>query len=300
MDRSHPTLLVADDENISLKVIQNQLKDEGYQLVMARSGTEAWALLEKKPERYATVILDWMMPGMDGMEVIEKIKTHNILNTVPVIFRTARASDQEVLQGLQAGASFYLTKPCKKETLKATIKTTVSQYYKYMEIKEDIHDTVSALELMITGYFEYQTIEDAQRLSTALAKLCPEPTKSVLGLWELLLNAVEHGNLGISYDGKTDLNQKNEWAGEIQRRQQLPEYRDKKVKVNLENTGNEIRFLIEDQGNGFDWQSYMQLSSERAFDNHGRGIAMANMQSFDKIEYKGKGNQVLAVIHKND
>ena len=298
MNRNHPVLLVADDETISLKVIKNQLKDEDYHLVMAKSGTEAWNLLEQNPEEFATVILDWMMPGMDGMEVIKKIKAHKVLNTVPVIFRTAKASDEEILQGLQAGASFYLTKPCNKDTLKATVKTTVTQYYKYMEMKEEVYDTVSALELMITGYFEYRTIEDAQRLSTSLAKVCPEPRKSVLGLWELLLNAVEHGNLGISYDGKTDLNKKNIWAQEIERRQALPENMSKKVMVSFENSDREIRFLIEDQGKGFDFRSYLQLSSDRAFDNHGRGIAMANMQSFDKIEYQGKGNRVLAVINK--
>lgn len=298
MDKQFPKLLVADDETISLKVIEKQLRDEDYQIITTRSGTEAMALLFESFDEFATVILDWMMPGLDGMQIIKRMKESEALNKIPVIFRTAKASDEEVIQGLQAGASFYLTKPCKKETMIATVKTAVSQYIRYRELEDDILATVSALELMTSGTFEFNTLEEARKLSTSLAKVCPDPKRSVFGLWELLLNAIEHGNLGISYEGKTALNASNEWTNEILRRQELPDNKAKKVTVSFENLENEIRFLIEDQGKGFDWKSYMKLSSERAFDSHGRGIAMANMKSFDKIDYLGKGNRVLAIINK--
>jgi len=58
----------------------------------------------------------------------------------------------------------------------------------------------------------------------------------------------------------------------------------------------EIEFIIQDQGDGFDWQNYLDISPERAFDSHGRGIAMACMYSFDKVEYHGNGNMVSAIV----
>ncbi|MCP4219209.1 MAG: ATP-binding protein, partial [bacterium] len=64
----------------------------------------------------------------------------------------------------------------------------------------------------------------------------------------------------------------------------------------IEQTGDEIRFTIKDQGKGFDLESYMDFSPDRVFDNHGRGIAMANKFSFDRLEYEGCGNRVMAVV----
>jgi anti-sigma regulatory factor (Ser/Thr protein kinase) len=58
-----------------------------------------------------------------------------------------------------------------------------------------------------------------------------------------------------------------------------------------------IDITVTDQGPGFDWQAYLTLDESRAFDSHGRGIAMARMLSFDKLEYRGCGNQVVCTIN---
>jgi len=64
----------------------------------------------------------------------------------------------------------------------------------------------------------------------------------------------------------------------------------------IERGKGELTFVIRDQGAGFDWQGYLEMSPERAFDTHGRGIAMSRMISFDNLEYRGRGNEVKAVI----
>ena len=58
----------------------------------------------------------------------------------------------------------------------------------------------------------------------------------------------------------------------------------------------ELRFTVRDQGKGFDWQQYLEMSPERAFDTHGRGIAMSKLLSFDRLEYRGCGNEVECVV----
>jgi hypothetical protein len=115
-------------------------------------------------------------------------------------------------------------------------------------------------------------------------------------LKELLLNAIEHGNLGITYSEKDGLDMED-LEVEVSRRLTLPEYREKRATINYSSDAEKVSFLIKDQGNGFDWQPYMQFDPERVFDTHGRGIAMANTSYFDKVEYHGNGNEVMAVVY---
>jgi anti-sigma regulatory factor (Ser/Thr protein kinase) len=82
---------------------------------------------------------------------------------------------------------------------------------------------------------------------------------------------------------------------EIERRQQDQKYRSLRVSVHLARTPDGLELTIRDQGDGFDWKKYLEYSEERAFDLHGRGIAMAT-HCFDSIEYKGSGNTVKVTI----
>ena len=144
--------------------------------------------------------------------------------------------------------------------------------------------------------FKVRTIEEVHNLAILLANACPEPEKVVMGLNDILVNAVEHGNLGISFQEKTKLYVEERWEEEIHRRLRLPEYAEKYVEVWFERHKEEIHFLITDQGSGFDWRQYEEFSPELALDSHGRGIAMAKALCFDRLEYIGKGNKVLCVV----
>jgi anti-sigma regulatory factor (Ser/Thr protein kinase) len=117
-----------------------------------------------------------------------------------------------------------------------------------------------------------------------------------MGLMELMLNAIEHGNLGITYDEKTALIREDCLQEEVQRRLELPENADKFASIKFRRDGISLIFVISDQGNGFDWKSYLEMGMERLMDNHGRGIAMSRSISFTQLEYRGKGNIVEATI----
>ncbi|HHO75858.1 MAG TPA: response regulator [Deltaproteobacteria bacterium] len=292
-------ILVVDDELLNVKLMVQILQKEEYKISIAMNGEDAWDLLQKSPHDFDAVLLDRMMPGIDGLEVLNRMKAHEHLKTIPVIFQTAMAGEDEILQGIQAGAFYYLTKPYRREKLLAVVKTAVSDHVQYKSLLEDANQTVDALNLLTRGCFELRSIDEVDNLAALLAKICPEPDKVVLGLWELLINAVEHGNLGITYEEKSLLLQDNLWRDEVNRRIMLPENCSKKVVVQYERSIKEICFLIEDQGEGFNWKPFLKFSPERVFDSHGRGIAMAGNYSFDRIEYMGKGNKVLAVIYNN-
>ena len=133
-------------------------------------------------------------------------------------------------------------------------------------------------------------------LADFFAHACPQPDKVILGLRELLINAVEHGNLGISYAEKGSLIDEDLIQQEIARRMALEVNRQKRVEVVFERSPSALVFTITDQGQGFDWERYLDFDPERVFDPNGRGIAMARTTSFDSIEYQGNGNTVVATV----
>jgi anti-sigma regulatory factor (Ser/Thr protein kinase) len=151
----------------------------------------------------------------------------------------------------------------------------------------------ATLSLLSQGEFTFRTLEEARGIAATLAGLCRDGTGSGLGLVELLVNAVEHGNLGITYAEKSRLRQTFEWEHEIDRRLATEPYASRRARVTLRRDGNEIEFIVTDEGNGFDWKPYLNLDPDRAYDLNGRGIAMAKMLGFNSLEYQGKGNVVV-------
>lgn len=296
MDKLSTTLLVVDDQDYSIKIILGFLKDSNYTIHTAHDGEEAWKLLSESPDTYTAVLLDRLMPRLDGLSVLKKMKSHQDLKQIPVIFQTSLTKEDEIIEGIEAGAYYYLKKPLKKKILKAIVKAAVSEFQQYKSLFKQALEMVDAVRFLKTGEFEFRTLEDGNKLATLAASYCPESEMVVVGLWELIVNAVEHGNLGISYEEKSRLNENDQLEAEISRLLELPENASKTVTLKVEKTVDEIHFTIQDQGEGFDWETYMDFSPERVFDSHGRGIAMANNFSFDRIEYQGCGNRVVAVV----
>src|SRR5438067_13188136 len=111
-----------------------------------------------------------------------------------------------------------------------------------------------------------------------------------------MVHAVEHGNLGITYDEKSVLLAEGRWRDEVARRLGLSENRGKRADVQFIRGDDELRFIICDRGNGFEWTRYLEIDPRRAFDRHGRGILMARHVSFSSIDYRGCGNEVVATV----
>ncbi|MDQ1438244.1 MAG: two-component system, OmpR family, phosphate regulon response regulator PhoB [Acidimicrobiaceae bacterium] len=102
-------VLVADDDPAILDLLTFNLKAEGFDVLAATDGDQAWSLA-----RHAVpdlVVLDVMMPQRDGLDVLGSLKSHPRTRHIPVVLLTAKASDAEVWEGWRAGADYYITKP---------------------------------------------------------------------------------------------------------------------------------------------------------------------------------------------
>src|SRR5258708_3054738 len=112
-------ILIADDENISRTVLSRTLQPWDHEVVAPADGTSRWTLMREKPP--AMVILDWMMPGLDGPTLCRRIRQDPALVHMYVLLLSARDSRHDLVAGLNAGADDYLTKPFDPDELRARV-----------------------------------------------------------------------------------------------------------------------------------------------------------------------------------
>lgn len=118
-------ILVVEDEEDILELVSYNLSKEGYDINSVSSGEEALEVLKKKiPD---LVVLDLMLPGIDGLEVCKLLKNNHKTDRVPVIMLTAKGEEEDIVKGLETGADDYITKPFSPKVLSARIKTVLKR-----------------------------------------------------------------------------------------------------------------------------------------------------------------------------
>ena len=110
-------VLVADDEAVSRRVLHRTLTRWGYEVLVCEDGLQAWEHL-KGPGAPRLVILDWVMPGMDGVEICRKLRERASEPYTYILLLTAKNESTDIIEGLEAGADDYLTKPFDPKALR--------------------------------------------------------------------------------------------------------------------------------------------------------------------------------------
>jgi anti-sigma regulatory factor (Ser/Thr protein kinase)/DNA-binding NarL/FixJ family response regulator len=213
--------------------------------------------------------------------------------TIIVQTRHLTAADRRKL--IKSGAHYLLAMPVSDAILHRIVRTALADAATADSIQDFISSHKSAIGRMVTGVFEIQTLDEAQKLSTMLATHYPVPDLVVTGIWELLSNAVEHGNLEIDFDQKMDLLERGIFQDEITRRLGTPKYAGRVARVEFERAADCIRLRVTDQGQGFDYEKFLAADIPMNRPN-GRGIFIAGKLCFEQLKYSGKGNIVEGVI----
>ncbi len=295
--RERTRILAVDDSPPSLLLLESLLsQNDDYEISTAVNGREALDMLRSRAGAIDIVLIDRMMPEMDGLAVCAAMKADERLCNIPVIMQTAADRPEEISEGIRAGVFYYLTKPLNGETLLSVVGAAARQVRLFRQLRREMNQWTVGFGLVRTLRCTFQTIEEGESLATFLANFFPKPDFALAGISELLINAVEHGNLGIDYEAKGRLMQGKAWRQEIASRLKDPLYSDRKVDVVFERREDGCSIQISDEGNGFEWRKYLEVDPSRATDNHGRGIAMANMLCFDTLEFNEKGNQVTGFV----
>lgn len=138
-------ILVADDDPVTRRVLQVQLQKWGHQVVACADGAEAWSVLTEEGTP-RLVILDWMMPGIDGVNICRNIRKLKQQPYIYLILLTSKSRTDEIVEGLEAGADDYITKPFNPNELKVRIRAGA----RIIRLQEDLMTALSASEFQAT------------------------------------------------------------------------------------------------------------------------------------------------------
>lgn len=282
-------ILIVDNEPAALESLKRMLEGESFGIQAAASGAEAKKLLLRDPGSLLAVLLDWTLPDVDAIGFLQWIRSEPSLADLEVIVHSEEFDPENVKNGIECGAYYYLTKPFDEPQLEAIVRAAVSTCQLRRRLVTEVEATQDAFQLLDIGRFRFRTVEEGDLLAIHIASACGQPD-ATLGLRELFLNAVEHGNLGITYDDKTQLVEEGNLEQERRRRLELPDYRDRRVEVTVQQVPSRMDVTVRDEGQGFEYERFLTMDEERLFDAHGRGVMMA--ASTLEIEYLPPGNHV--------
>lgn len=151
--RPQSTILVADDDPLFRRLLERYLQTWGYSVITAADGAHAWQLLQKKENSPDLLILDWLMPGVDGLELCRRLRDQSRDTYQYILLVSGRDDKQDVIRGLDAGADDYLTKPLDTAELRARLRTgnrILALQRDLMQAHEELrfqvtHDTLTGL-----------------------------------------------------------------------------------------------------------------------------------------------------------
>lgn len=137
-------VLLAEDEAVSRRLMEVHLDKWGFEVVGARDGAEAWVHLQQHPD-VEMAVLDWMMPEVDGVDLIHRIRNELPGRSLYVIVCTARSGVEDLVTALDAGADDYLRKPFRQEELRARLRVGVRTIALERALRRRIADLDAAL-----------------------------------------------------------------------------------------------------------------------------------------------------------
>ena len=146
-------VLVADDEPVSRTVVGAMLRKAGYAVMYAPDGEEAWQLLDAE-DPPSLALLDWEMPGLQGPEIVQKLRSKSAATPTYLILLTSRDSQADIVQGLRAGADDYVTKPANEAELIARVNVGA----RVVRLQAALADRVRSLEDALANVKALQTL----------------------------------------------------------------------------------------------------------------------------------------------
>src|SRR5437588_4314596 len=137
-------ILIAEDDSVSRRLLNAALAKWGYEIIVACDGNEAWQALEQE-DPPSLLVLDWLMPGMDGLELCRKARTLPRYQSAYIILLTGRTTKEDIISGLEAGADDYVTKPFDPGELRARVSVGVRVAQLQLNLADRVRELEAAL-----------------------------------------------------------------------------------------------------------------------------------------------------------
>jgi len=289
-----PKLLILDPENTYREILSDLLSER---LNLSFAPNPDLALKQIAKEDFTLVVTEIRLPDNDIKKFIQKARSF-VPNTTFVVI-TQEGDMPLALEVLQLGAVDFIAKPFSLDQIAALIDKYLSQTinkkfdYDLIELMyEESRTYMLPNNLYVINPFVSELMEMLKRFKELETK---DLFAIRLCVYEMLVNAVEHGNLEIDFSLKNELLNSNvNYLEFVQKRSKEPKYKNRKVMFKYEYSPEKLKFVIEDQGNGFESAKYKKKMQGPIDSLHGRGIIISKVH-MDEIKYNDKGNRVTLV-----
>ncbi len=288
------TVLVVDDSSIDRQLVGGLLQqDTGWAVTFACDGAAALDSIRNSPPDI--VVTDLHMPEMTGLELVTAVrKSHT---QVPVVLMTGKGNEEIAVEALHAGAASYVPKRALATMLVETVRRVLaafqddrhrSELLKRVGIRTESFEIENDVNLLLSlSRHLQQTLSDAWGLDRT------DRLRIGTALEEALLNALYHGNLGV----KSELKEidHDEFYRQANERRVTPPWSDRRIRVQVRITSEEMEVTIRDEGPGFDPSKLPDPTDPDNLDRPcGRGVML--MRAFmDEVRYSGTGNEVTLI-----
>lgn len=289
------TSLVIQSNYIKQRAIVGAMEEQNCSFSLAESVEDAVAILQEKKGGFQSLVLCEESLTLQEGGWLKPFAKDPILQDIPLIISLKNNQNNSLKMPNHIGACYWLFFPFTGLSLHSTLQTAEADFKQRQALRREIHSRESVIGSITRGTFRIKTFEQAEALTTMLSLACPEPDRVAFGLFELLANGIEHGNLGIDREEKIQLIASGRRREEMNRRLKLSKYKNLYVEIEFERESDLVSFKISDMGKGFDVKRILDMELSQNQMTCGRGIALAKATSFDYLEYIGVGNKVLAV-----
>jgi len=299
-----PKVLVVDDSPVDRRLVKGLLeKGSSLTVECSDSGKAALQCMDKSlPE---LVLTDMQMPDMNGLELV--ITARLQYPDVPIVLMTAHGSELLAVEALEQGAASYVPKSRLSEKLLDTVDevlTCTRAEQKNEKLISCLKRATFAYELDSDFALIDPLVETVQEVIAGMGLLgFNERVRLGVAFKEALLNAMFRGNLQLDRQQMPDIRDEvpeGEEKSIVQQRQADPRYRDRKTRVDVKVDRDEVRFVIGDEGPGFDVNTVPVAGDPQALEpDQGRGLWL--IRSFmDEVCFNEKGNEITIVKRRED
>ncbi|MFH1672795.1 MAG: response regulator [Pseudomonadota bacterium] len=284
-------ILVVDDESGVRRIISKVLLRNGYQPIESADGREALEVFRN--ENPAIVITDIRMPDMDGLELLTRIKEKSPETCIAIM--TGYGSEEVAIKALRNGASNYFKKPIDLPELIYAIGVLSDSIRSRRHNKFDYKKLAHEIKTIIIENDLDSIYSIVHELTKVTAYFSSDVESIQTGLLEMITNAVEHGNLNITYEEKQKALQKGTLKELYKNRAQTVPYKERKVTIRYEFNPEKVMYTICDQGDGFGWRDLPDSADpDNLMAASGRGVFMTRLY-MDEVVYNDTGNEVTIV-----
>ena len=240
------------------------------------------------------VVTDLQMPELNGLELVAAAKAAH--PSLPLILTTSQGSEEIAAKALREGASSYVPKRDLMSTLVPVVRQVLSIHEATKSVREVSRFAVESTLTLCLDNDEALIPKVIERLEMPMVELDlfdeGERMQIAMALDEALVNAIVHGNLEVSSELRQEEDGKP-YADLIEKRKQQSPYQDRRVRVHMQASSNDVKFVITDDGPGFDYSSLRDPTDPENLERAGgRGLLLINA-FMDDVHHNDKGNEIV-------